>query len=131
MKKKMPRPTQGDMELLTLLWENGSLSISETHDKYPRKVGYTTVQTQLNRLVDKGLAKKNKAIKKPARYSAILKPEDVSATQLDSLVDRVTHGSVVPLVAHLVNRTSLTNDELTEIKSLLKEAERRLKKGAK
>ena len=129
MKKKLPKPTQGEMELLTLLWENDSLSISEAHEKYTRQVGYTTVQTQLNRLVGKGLATKTKSGKNPARYVATVKPEEVSATQLDSLVDRVTQGSVVPLVAHLVKRTSLTKNELSEIKTLLKEAEQRLKKG--
>ncbi len=48
-------PTEGELELLSLLWEHGGLSLSEVHEKLGRDVGYTTVQTRLNRLVDKGL----------------------------------------------------------------------------
>ncbi|MBM4004098.1 MAG: hypothetical protein FJ295_12560 [Planctomycetes bacterium] len=46
-------PTAGELELLNLLWEHGGLSLSEVHDCLGRDVGYTTVQTRLNRLVDK------------------------------------------------------------------------------
>ena len=128
MNRKKLKPTQGEMELLELLWENGQLSISEAHEKIPREVGYTTVQTQLNRLVEKKLAEKKKESRKPTRYSAKIKPEQVSASQLDSLLEKVTNGSVVPLVAHLVNKTSLTRDDLKEIKTLIREAEERIKR---
>lgn len=118
-------PTTGELELLSVLWEHGALSLSEVHDRLGRDLGYTTVQTRLNRLVEKGWAEKTKTGKQPTHYAALVEPDAVRARQLDNFVDRVAHGSVVPLVAHLVQRTSLTRDELSELKKLIREAERR------
>ena len=118
-------PTAGELELLRILWEFGAMSLSEVHDRLGREPGYTTVQTRLNRLVDKGWAEKLKVGKQPTRYAALLEPTAVRERQLDSFVERVTQGSVVPLVAHLVQGTSLTRDELTELKRLIRDAEKR------
>ncbi len=114
----------GEMEMLSVLWEHGPLSLSEAHESLGRPIGYTTVQTRLNRLVEKKLVRRSKD--RPARYAAAVSPEDVSANQLEMLLDRVTGGKVVPLVAHLVDDRSLTRQEIGELKKIIREAERRL-----
>ena len=116
--------SNGEMELMSMLWEHGSLVLSEAHEKLGRPIGYTTMQTRLNRLVDKGLAKRSKD--RPARYEAVMSPDDVSANHLDDLLHRVTRGNVVPLVAHLVDDRSISRDELKELKKIIRDAERRL-----
>ncbi|RLS36147.1 MAG: BlaI/MecI/CopY family transcriptional regulator [Planctomycetota bacterium] len=118
-------PTGGELELLSVLWEHGALSLSEFHDRIGRDLGYTTVQTRLNRLVEKGWAEKTKIGKQPTHYAALVQPDAVRERQLDHFVERVAQGSVVPLVAHLVQGNSLTRDELTELKKLIRDAERR------
>ena len=118
-------PTTGELELLSVLWEHGALSLSEVHDRLGRDLGYTTVQTRLNRLVEKGWAEKTKTGKQPTHYAALVEPDAVRERQLDYFVDRVAQGSVVPLVAHLMQGTSLTRDELSELKKLIRDAERR------
>lgn len=123
--KQQGNPTGGELELLSVLWEHGALSLSEVHDRLGRDLGYTTVQTRLNRLVDKGWAEKSKTGKQPTHYSALVQPDAVRERQLDHFVERVTQGSVVPLVAHLVQGASLTRDELSELKKLIRDAERR------
>ena len=61
MKKKTGQKlSSGEMELMSMLWEHGSLALSEAHEKLGRPIGYTTMQTRLNRLVEKGLAKRSK-----------------------------------------------------------------------
>lgn len=122
-------PTEGELELLNLLWSHDSLSLSEVHAALGRDVGYTTVQTRLNRLVDKGWIDKAKTGKQPTRYMAVIEPDCVRESQLDYFVDKLPDGSVVPLVAHLVQGASLTSDELVELKQLIREAEQRLKSG--
>ena len=128
MAPKGIRPSAGELELLSLLWEHGAMSISEVHQLLDG-AGYTTVQTRLNRLVDKQWARKFKTGRQPTRYEAAVQREQVTAPQLDTLVEQVAGGSVVPLVAHLVNDDSLTNEQLAEIKRLIQEAEQRLQKG--
>lgn len=131
MRKQISKPTAGEMELLGLLWEHGSLSLSEAHAKIQRAVGYTTMQTRLNRLVEKKLASREKVGRQPTRYQAAVEPDQVGAGALDQLVEQVTRGRVVPLVAHLVEGAELSSAELGELKQLIRDAERKLKnKGA-
>ena len=123
--EEQANPTGGELELLSVLWEHGASSLSEVHDRLGRDLGYTTVQTRLNRLVEKGWAEKTKTGKQPTHYASVVQPDVVRERQLDYFVERVAQGSVVPLVAHLVQGTSLTRDELTELKKLIRDAERR------
>ena len=109
---------------MSILWEHGPLMLSEAHESLGRPIGYTTVQTRLNRLVEKGLAMRSK--ERPAKYEAAISSDDVSAENLEILLDRVTGGKVVPLVAHLVDDRSLTRDELCALKKIIDEAEQRL-----
>ena len=127
MSEKQQKLAAGEMELLSLLWEHGALSLSEVHERIDRKVGYTTVQTRLNRLVEKGLANREKIGRTPTKYSAAVESDQVGAGALDVLVEQVTRGRVVPLVAHLVENTELSGDELSELKRLVRAAEKRLK----
>lgn len=133
MNRSLPsQASAGDLELLSLLWEHGPSSLAEVHERLDREVGYTTVQTRLNRLVDKGWAEKSKDGRRPTRYQASIEREQVSAPQLDQLVERVARGSVVPLVAQLLDGAKLTADEVSELKQVLRDAEKRLgscKKG--
>src|ERR1700691_2112078 len=106
-RRKAVRLAAGEIEILEMLWRIRSATISEAHEALARHVGYTTVQTRLNRLVAKGLARK--AGSHPARYEAVIKPEQVCRGDLDVLVARVTNGRIVPLVAHLVRDRELSD----------------------
>ncbi len=113
----------GEMEILQVLWTEGPGTIAAVHKAMDRPIGYTTVQTKLNRLVNKGLVRRGKT--RPAHYAAAVEPEEVGSGHLDVLIKRVTGGSIVPLVAHLVRDHKITSDEMAELKRLIKEAERR------
>jgi predicted transcriptional regulator len=121
-KRKPPRLSPGEMEILQLLWRQGPVSLSEAHAGLGRAIGYTTMQTRLNRLVDKRIV--TRTAERPARYAAAVDPEEVSARHLDLLLERVSQGSVVPLVAHLVRDRALSTAEIDELKGLIAEAER-------
>ena len=124
-KQDVPRLAAGEIEMLQMLWREGQVTIMAAQKALGLPIGYTTVQTRLNRLVKKGVASKTK--ERPAEYSANVTPEDVRQRDLDLLVDRVSEGQVAPLVAHLVSRESVSSEELRELKQLVVEAEKRLK----
>lgn len=126
MKKqhKNHKLSAGEMEIMSMLWEHGPLTLSESHETLGRPIGYTTMQTRLNRLVEKNLA--SRSSDRPARYTAVVTPDAVSANHLEILLQRVTGGSVVPLVAHLVDDPSLTREQIGELKKLIHDAEQRL-----
>ena len=125
---KSTRLSQGEIELLTVLWNGGNLSIVEAQRLLARPIGYTTVQTRLDRLVKKGVARRSK--ERPAKYSAAISRKQVSAGDLQFILDRVTDGQVVPLVAHLVQDRALPQEEIDELKRLIAEAEVRLNRGS-
>ena len=124
-KKRKPevRLGAGELELLEVLWRDGAVTIAEAQAGLGREQGYTTIQTRLERLVTKGVARKSTT--RPAKYSASISEEDVSRDDLNVLVQRVTRGRVVPLIAHLVNDRPLTAEEIAQIRDLITDAEKR------
>jgi BlaI family penicillinase repressor len=115
------RPSPAEMELLDVLWTHGPSSIAEVHERLG-KAAYTTVQTRLNRLVDKRLAVRSGD--RPARYTAAVEREQVSAGHLGLLVDQLCGGRIVPLVAQLVADRKLSSEEIVELKGLIAAAEK-------
>ena len=116
-----PRLAVGELEIVEMLWRAGDVTLSEAQRALGRPVGYTTVQTRLNRLVAKGVAARSS--ERPARYRAVIRPEEVSARYLDLLLERVSGGSIVPLVAHLMKRKRLSPEEIAELRRLIAESE--------
>lgn len=124
---KVPRLPEGEIKILEMLWRESAVTIQQAQTALGQPIGYTTVQTRLNRLVEKGLAKKSKT--RPAHYSAAVTPEEVRERDLETLVERVSSGRVVPLVAHLINRRDISPEEIAELKTLIEQAERKTKGG--
>jgi predicted transcriptional regulator len=116
------------MEIVQMLWRAGAVTLSEAHAAVDRPIGYTTVQTRLNRLVEKGVV--TRSVDRPARYAAAVAPEDVSARHFDLLLERISDGNVVPLVAHLVRDRTLSPDEIAELKQLIADVESGHARGA-
>lgn len=117
------RLSDKESRLLQMLWDTGAVTLSEAHTAMcdaEGDIGYTTVQTRLERLVDKGAVRKSS--ERPARYSAALKPEEVSRPLLAMLAERVS--GAVPLVAHLVSDPAISDNDLKEMKRLIAAAER-------
>lgn len=118
------RLTPAEMELLQILWKRGPASLSDVHGALERPLGYTTVQTRLNRMQAKGVVERGD--ERPALYRSLVAPRDVAAGDLKLLMKNVSGGSVVPLVAQLVQDRRLSAAEIAELKSLIAAAERRL-----
>jgi len=123
MKNSNRRLTRGDLQILQMLWREGRVTIAGAHQALGEPIGYSTVQTRLNRLVTKGLVRKTKET--PARYEAALQPEDVVESELRTLVQQVS-GGVVPLVAQLFREHKPSAGELDDIRQLIRQAETRL-----
>ncbi len=120
-KRVVPRLGPGELEILHMLWREGGVTLLGAQRAMGRPIGYTTVQTRLNRLVEKGAVTRSKD--RPARYRAAVKPEEVSARHLDMLLERVSGGSVVPLVAHLMKGRTFTAEEIAALKQLVADTE--------
>lgn len=126
-KRPAQRLSQGEISVLRMLWEEGEATLSEAHRAMEARghaVGYTTVQTRLERLVAKKAVAKSRS--RPAKYSAAVSPDQVSGPLLDLLIERVS--GPVPLVAQLLQDPSLTASDLAELKRLIAEAEKNVRR---
>lgn len=117
------RLAPGELSLMRMLWQHGSVSLSEAHramQELEGDVGYTTIQTRLDRLVAKQVV--TKTATRPARYEALLNPDEVSRPLLALLLERVS--GAVPLVANLVRDPLVSDDDLREMQRLIRDARR-------
>lgn len=125
--RRVPRLPEGEIAILEMLWRESAVTIQQAQQSLGQPIGYTTVQTRLNRLVDKGMVTKSNS--RPAQYSAAVTPEEVRERDLDTLVDRVSSGRITPLVAHLINRRDISSEEIAELKALIDEADKRARRS--
>ena len=108
--------SEGEMELLDHLWKLGPSTLTDVHKNYSRPIGYTTIQTRLNRMVDKKVL--SRSTDYPAQYEAIVKTE-VASTSFFEKAAKISGGSLAPLIAHLTERRKLTPDEIAMLKELI------------
>lgn len=125
MGRKAKLLSAGELEIVRLLWERGGLTLSAAHQAMldaGHDVGYTTVQTRLERLVEKGAVAKSR--RRPAEYTANIDPDAARGSMVDAFLHRVS--GVVPLFAHLVRDPSVNADDLREMRRMIDDAERRM-----
>jgi len=108
--------SEGEMELLDLLWKLGPSTLTVVHRNYSRPIGYTTIQTRLNRMVDKGVLTRSRDY--PALYEAVVETEVASSSFFEK-VAKICGGSLAPLIAHLTEKQTLTPDEIALLKELI------------
>ena len=120
-KAESRRLSAGELEMLQMLWRDGPVTLSEAQRGLRRTIGYTTVQTRLNRMVEKGVVARTS--QRPAKSRAAVAAEDVSAGHLNLLLERVSGGSIIPLVAQLMRGRRLSPDEILALRTLISESE--------
>ena len=122
-KKKSLRVSRGEMDLLAMFWSEGNLTLQQAHqvfDRYSTPIAYPTMQTRLNRMVDKGLLSRSQD--RPSVYKSAVSRESVTAGHLHELTEKLGGGQVVPLVAQLISDRRLSEQEIDELTELLRDA---------
>jgi predicted transcriptional regulator len=114
-------PTDGELEILRVLWERGSASLGEVCEalRVERPVATTTVATMLKVMLDKGIVRRKQAEGRAQKWSAVVSHAAAAKTMVGKLVDGVFDGSAQQLVAHLVERGKLSDTELAELRRLI------------
>lgn len=113
-------PTDGELEILRVLWERGPSSLGEVCEslRQQREVATTTVATMLRVMLDKNLVKRKQAVRNH-QWSAAVTHAAAARSLVGKLVDGVFDGSAQRLVAHLVEGGELSADELAELRTLI------------
>jgi BlaI family transcriptional regulator, penicillinase repressor len=118
------KPTDSELEILHLLWENGPLTVRELNDKLNeiRRVGYTTSLKMMQIMTEKGLLTRDTSQRSHV-YSPSLRPEDVQSNILDHVLKTVFMGDRSRLVLQALGNHHITSEEIAELKTLIKKIE--------
>lgn len=113
-------PTDGELEILRVLWDRGPLALSELCEtmRRERDVATTTVATMLRVMLDKRLVKRKPATR-GHQWSAAVTQSAAAHSMVGKLVDGIFDGSAQRLVAHLVEAGQLSAKELAELRNLI------------
>jgi predicted transcriptional regulator len=123
----MPRPkttgpTEHELLILNILWEQSDLSVSDILERFPKKPApaYSSLLTIVRLMEKKGYIKHNQD-GKAFFYSAILKKENYKKSEVKKVADRFFGGSKFELAVNLIKNEGLSSKEIQKLKALLEE----------
>lgn len=121
-----PSVTRSEFQLLQKIWELGPASVREVQQSLPEKgrPAYTTVQTLIYRMEDKGVVRRVKKIGNAHIFEAAMTRKAVYRRYITDLLE-IFGGSPAPLMSHLIETGKLT---LADIQALEKELAAREKR---
>ncbi len=119
---RLPRPTDAELEILTVLWSIGPATVREVHEVISRRrtAQYSTILKFMQIMAEKGLVRRNEAqrahVYEPAR------PREWTRRQLaGDLLQRAFGGSAKELLIGALSAQKATPEELAEMRRLLDE----------
>ncbi len=121
-----PRPglSKAELEIARIVWELKDASVRQVFDALPpgRDIDFTTVQTYLRRLEEKGYL--NVRLEGRNRmYSPKVRAQTVIRETVGEMVDLLFGGDSMPLVRHLVEDSKLSSQDIEQLRQLLNRLE--------
>ncbi len=121
---EIPRPTDAELEILSVLWDQGACTVRVVHDvlSQHRDMGYTTILKIMQIMFEKGLVTRDDSQRSHV-YRARQKEQTTQRILLTDLVSRAFGGSTEKLVMQALSAKKASKEELAEIRRLLNELE--------
>lgn len=113
-----------EWQIMQVLWQKGVMTVREVWETlFPKaEKAYTTVQTYMDRMVEKGLLRKHK-LGMVNYYHAAVDKNALRQNATKYLVSQAFEGSFFRLAAFLLESSNLTPEELDQIKQLIRSRE--------
>lgn len=118
IREKTVKLTKFELEVMNALWELGAASVREIQEGLPEKKrpAYTTVQTIVYRLEEKGAVRRVKKIGNAHIFEPVVTRKAAHRRLINELLE-LFGGSARPLMAHLVEAGKLSLDDVRELES--------------
>jgi BlaI family transcriptional regulator, penicillinase repressor len=100
----MSKLGERELDIMQALWEAGEGTVGDVHRAllgHHAEVAYTTVQTMLNRLEEKGLVSREKR-GRAFVYRPLMQEPAAASVALRRVIDRFFGGDAAELATHLV-----------------------------
>ena len=119
----MTRPTLANAELalMELLWQQDRRTARQLQaELYPRatRAQHGTVQKLLQRLEEKDFVERDRGLSVHL-FSARVSRQAYAAGQLETLAEKLTGGSLAPLITHLMEERKISRVEIKRLRQIL------------
>ncbi len=123
MTKRTPL-SPAEMEIAKLVWRLGEASARDVCAALNpnRKIAFSTVQTYLTRLENKGYVS-SRIEGRTKKFKSRARPKNVIRDAVHDFVDHLFDGDAMPLVRQLISDTQPSTEDIAEIRALLNELE--------
>lgn len=120
MSRRAPRPTDAELAILQVLWQDGPSTVRQVHDRLSqaRETGYTTTLKLMQIMADKGLVVRDESARTHV-YRARRSRDETQRQLVSDLLDRAFGGSAAALVMQALSAHPASPEELREIRRLL------------
>ena len=125
MNHALPRPTDGELAILRVLWERGPSTVRQIFEVLSgeKELGYTSVLKVLQVMTEKQLVIRDERARSHV-YRVAQTEAHTQAHLVGDLLDRAFGGSAAKLVMQALASRKSSPAELDAIRRLLDEAER-------
>ena len=119
-----PRPTDAELEILTILWSRGPSTVREIHEIASKRkpTQYTTTLKVLQIMAEKGLVRRDEKSRAHI-YEAACARESTQTQLAGDLLERAFAGSATLLMQGALSARRASKSELDNLRRLLDEYE--------
>jgi len=128
MSRQPPRPTDAELEILTILWSRGPSTVREVYESVNQRkpAQYSTVLKFMQIMAEKGLVRRNE--KQRAHVYEAAQPREWTQRRLaGDLLQRAFGGSATNLLMGALSARKASKQELAELRRILDEHEKETK----
>lgn len=120
----MSKPTESELEILSLLWEMKEASVRQIHERLAetKDTGYTTTLKTMQNMHAKQMVNRNEE-QRTHFYSPATNQKDTQKSLLRNLVTTAFGGSAQKLVLQALGEENPSKEELDEIRAFLDQLE--------
>jgi BlaI family penicillinase repressor len=125
-KQGLPKPTDGELEVLRFLWDNGPSTVKQVNEAIntTKSVRYTTTLKVMQIMLERGLLARDDS-KFRHIYTPALPEEKTQGQLLASFLDKAFSGSTEKLLMQLLSTSKLSTKEKAVVKEMFNEDERK------
>ena len=120
---KTVKPSDLEMQILSVLWNNGNLTAREVLESMPdgKKRAYTSILSVMQVMEKKGLLKHTTQGTAHV-YSPAVKRKEIIQPFLRKVLNEVFGGKPSAMMQALFSETPINDDEMAQIQEIIKEA---------
>lgn len=123
---RQPKLSKLEMQIMEVLWTNGSSAIREIQESFPQKgrPAYTTIQTMVYRLEIKKVLRRARKVGNAHIFEPLISRDAAQRRLVDEFLS-LFGGRMQPVMAQLIEAGNLTPGDVADAEKLLRDLSRK------